>query len=207
MKILTKNRKKTMQPAALWPCLGLMCVLAWLGPTAYAQNAKLDLSRLDKLASKASKVQDVNLDGPMLKQIGMSHLHLTGPPAELKDMAGRLQGIYVRKYEFDKPGEYSKADVESLLKQLHSGGWNPMVTDENKKTGEIKNVYLMNEGGETIGMAVVKLAPMEIDVVNIVGPINLGALGGIGGHSGRSEPKLQHRSPSDQKPDPQEGPK
>ncbi|MCL5005668.1 MAG: DUF4252 domain-containing protein [Acidobacteria bacterium] len=168
-------------------------LLVFGGPAAYAQNAKLDLSQLDKLASKASSIKDVNLDGAMLKQIGSSQLNLAGPAGEFKDMASRLHGIYVRKYEFDKPGEYPQEDLDSLMKQLRSGGWTSMVRKENKKTGEIKGVYLMNKGGETVGMAVVKVAPKEVSIVNIVGPINIGELGGLGGHPGSSKPQLQHR--------------
>jgi len=186
-----------MRLAAVWPAVVVALLMAWSGQTAYAQGAKLDLSRLDKLASKATKVKSVNLNGSMLKQVGNSSMNFTGPAGEFKDMAGHLQGVYVRKYEFDKPGEYSKADVENLMKQLRTKGWSPMVTarDVDKKTGEvtIKDVYLFTQDGETEGMAVIKAEPKELSIVNIVGPINVGKLTGT---SGGSKPELQHRKPS-----------
>lgn len=194
------NRKggngSRMRLAAVWPAVVVALLMAWSGQTALAQGARLDLSRLDKLASKATKVKSVNLDGSMLKQVGKSNLGLAGPAGQFKDMAGHLQGVYVRKYEFDKPGEYSKADVENLMKQLQSKGWSPMVRDVDKKTGEIKGVYMFTKDGETEGMAVIKAEPKELSVVNIVGPINIGELSGLGGHHGGSKPELQRRKPS-----------
>lgn len=182
-----------MRRAAVWPAVMLVFLMAWSGQAAYGQGARLDLSRLDKLASKATKVKSVNLDGSMLKQVGESSMNLSGAAGEFKDMAGQLKGVYVRKYEFDKPGEYSKADVENLMKQLSSKGWSSMVRDVNKKTGEIKGVYLFNKGGETEGMAVIKAEPKELSVVNIVGPINVGKLTGM---AGGPKPELQRRKPS-----------
>lgn len=180
MKNLKDFDTKQILSAVLWPAITLMCLLAWAAPNSFAQGAKLDLSRIDKLASKASSVKTVNLDGSMLRQIGKSNLNLGEPGSELKGMAGQLQGVYVRKYEFDKPGEYSRADVENLMKQLSSKGWTPLAREVDKKTGDIKGVYVFSKGGETEGMAVIKAAEKELSIVNIVGPINLGGLGEMG---------------------------
>ena len=193
MKNWKRGNETRIWQAAVWPAALLALLLAWGGPPALAQGARLDLSRIDKLAQKATSVKSVNLDGSMLKQIGGSSMNFAGPAGEFKDMAGHLQGVYVRKYEFDKPGEYSKAEVDNLMKQLSSKGWAPMVRDVNKKTGEIKGVYLFNKGGETEGMAVIKAAPKELSVVNIVGPINISHLSGLGEHHGGSKPELQRR--------------
>lgn len=187
-----RGNETRMWLAAVWPAV-LVCLMAWSGQTAFAQGAKLDFSRIDKLANKATKVKSVNLDGSMLKQVGNSNLGLDKGLGEFKGMAGQLQGVYVRKYEFDRPGEYSKADVENLMKQLRAKGWSPMVRDVDKKTGEIKGVYMFTRDGETEGMAVIKAAPKELSVVNIVGPINVGKLTGM---SGGSKPELQRRKPA-----------
>lgn len=186
---MRNTNSRRIPPSVLWQAIVLTFLVVWAGSTAYAQDAKLDLSRLDKLASKASSVKDVNLDGAMLRQIGKSQLNLAGPAGEFKDMASHLQGVYMRKYEFDKPGEYSKADVENLMKQLRAKGWTPLVRKEDKKTGEMKGVYVFDKGGETEGMAVIKVAQKELSVVNIVGPIDLSSLEGMG----NSKPQLQHR--------------
>jgi Domain of unknown function (DUF4252) len=193
MKNRTNINEKRIRLTTLWPAIALTFLAAWAAPMTFAQGAKLDLSHLDKLAKNASDVKTVNVDGAMLQQIGKSQLNLTGPAGDFKDIAGCLKGVYVRKYEFDKPGEYSKADVENLMKQLSSKGWVPLAKDEDKKTGEIKGVYMFNKGGETEGMAVIKASPKELSVVNIVGPINISSLEGHREHSSDSKPELQHR--------------
>ena len=71
-------------------------------------------------------------------------------------------------------------------------------------SGETTGIYVMQEGGETVGMAIVAAEPKELTVVNLVGPIDfsqlgslgsLGALGQLGnlGNIGNSKPQLQHR--------------
>ena len=45
-----------------------------------------------------------------------------------------LQGIYVRSYEFDKEGEYSMEQVESLRKSFQTPEWSPMVPNANART-------------------------------------------------------------------------
>lgn len=189
-----RGNETRMWLAAVWPAVVLVFLMAWSGQPAYAQGAKLDFSRIDKLASKATKVKSVDLDGSILKQVGSLNLGLGGPAGELKNMAGHLKGVYVRKYEFDKPGEYSRADVENLMKQLSAKGWTALASDVDKKTGEVKGVYLFTKDGETEGLAVIKAAPKELSVVNIVGPIDIGKLTGSEGFSYGSKPELQRRN-------------
>jgi Domain of unknown function (DUF4252) len=192
----------------------LVCLLAFGGTSTFAQNAKLQLSHLDKLASKASEVTNVSLEGPMLKLAAdqMSQKVHTGNSPEktakalaASNMLRRLKGIYVKVFEFSEPGEYSKSDLDSILKQVQSGGWKAIVHIEEKKSGEDTGIYIMEEGGETVGMAIVAAAPKELTVVNLVGPIDfsqlgglgslgaLGQLGGLGGNTGNSKPQPQHR--------------
>src|SRR5579872_2543734 len=101
--------------------LAIFWMLAMGAQPALAQDAKLDLSNLDKLASKASEVTNVNLEGPMLQMAAemMSqtaqdrHLnHSNKDPRHvleqieqtrrLSEMLKRLKGVYVRTYEFSK---------------------------------------------------------------------------------------------------------
>lgn len=188
--------------ATLGGCLFLLC----LGASACAQSAKLDLSRLDKLASKATKTADVTVEGPMLKLAAQSMASKKHPRPDdeaAQQMLEHLKGIYVRNYEFSKPGEYSRADLESVLKQLRSDGWTSMVKVEKKDQdgrADTVNISVMKEGGEVVGMAIVAAKPQKLTVVNIVGPIdfsqlsNLGQLGGMmGGVMGGMPGGLQHR--------------
>lgn len=211
MRTLTRSLLKQEHSRTLLPALLLACLVAFGSAAGYAQNAKLQLSQLDKLGSKASEVDNVNLEGPMLKMAAeqVQKKASTGK-SEKKEMAAnllsRLKGIYVKNFEFDKPGGYTKADLESVMRQLQSGGWKPMVHVEEKNSGETTGIYVMEEGGEIVGMAVVNAEPKELTVVNLVGPIDfsqlgsmgslgaLGQLGGLAGTLGGSKPQLQHRA-------------
>jgi len=198
-------------PLALLPA-----ILATSGVSAaFAQKAKLELHQLDQLAGKAAEVTNVDLEGPMLKlaaeQVSTKSNQPNAPKnGALPGMLQQLKGIYVRAFEFSKPGEYSKTDLDSVLKQLEKGGWKSIVHVEEKKSGETTGIYLMEEGGATVGMAIVAAEPKELTIVNLVGPINfsqLGALGSLGalgqlanlpGNTGNGKP--QSPGASDSKP-------
>lgn len=190
-----------MQRQTKWALIILAACLflTYLPASASAQEAKINLSHLDKLASKASEVVNVNLEGPTLK-LAAENMAAKGHTAKKQataQMLERLKGVYVRSYEFGQPGEYSREDVENVLKQLRSGGWTSMVNVEEKKSGETTNIYVMNEGGEAVGMAIVAAEPKELTVVNLVGPIDFSELGSIGKFGkllSMPAAGLQHRS-------------
>ncbi len=218
MKTLIRFTGKQNFAHALFPALLLACLVAVGSSAGWAQNARLRLGQLDKLAAKASQTANVTLEGPMLKLAAQAMQQKASKSnSQKKEMAAglveRLKGIYVRNFEFANPGEYTKADLDSVMHQLQSGGWKPMVHVEEKKSGETTGIYVMEEGGEIVGMAVVAAEPKELTVVNIVGPIDfsqlgslgslgaLGQLGALAGNAGNSKPQLQHRqatTPKDQ---------
>lgn len=198
-----KTLEGFMQRQTKWASIILAACffLTYFTVSACAQEAKINLSGLDKLASKASEVVNVNLEGPALKlaaeNMAAKGRHSGKKQAEAQ-MLQRLKGVYVRSYEFGQPGEYSREDVENVLKQLRSGGWTSMVNVEEKKSGETTNIYMMNEGGEAVGMAIVAAEPKELTVVNLVGPIDFSELGSIGKFGKLLTVPgagLQHRSP------------
>ena len=202
---------------ALLPAMVVACAMALGSTAARAQNAKLELNQLDKLAAKASNVTNVTLDGSLLKMAGQQMEEKAAKSksekkASAANMVSRLKGIYVKSFEFDQPGQYTKADLDSVTTQLESGGWKPIVHVEEKKSGETTGIYIMQEGGETVGMAIVAAEPKELTVVNLVGPIDfselgglggLGALGQLGGLAGTigGNPQLQHRAETKPKSD------
>lgn len=204
-----KKLKEMIMRKQLLTCGFLAPLLLFgLATASFSQSAKLDLSRIDKLASKASKTADVNLEGPMLQlaaQNMASKKHPGRDDLQTQQMLEHLKGIYVRAYNFNKPGEYSRSDLAGILRQLHSEGWTNIVEVKNKEqNGGQKNVNIsvMKEGGEVIGMAIVAAQPDKLVVVNIVGPIdfsqlsNLGELGGMMGGVMGGVAGLQHRGPA-----------
>lgn len=175
MKLLKSftHRRIIQFPAVLLVC----CLAASFPAIAHAQNAKINLDFLNKLAAKASKSANVSLDQSMLQAAAASQDVKRN--AQEEELLLHLKGVYVRSFQFDKPGEYSHADVAKVLKQLQSGGWTNVVSTEKK--GETEAIYVMTEGGETVGMVVVAAKPEKFVVVNLVGPVNFDQLSGLDG--------------------------
>lgn len=189
-----------------WPRIVLALAFACATMPGFAQPGKLELKNLDKLADKASEVNDVTLDQNLL-QMAAKMIQKEGDreEAQAKDLIKNLKGIYVKSFEFEKPNQYSQADVQSIRSQLTGPGWQRIVQSMEKKSGELSEIYLLKQGEQIQGMAILVAEPLELTVVNIVGPIDpekLGELGGqfgipndIGGSSG-TKPQLKPRTES-----------
>ena len=159
-------------------------LLGAFSPPAFGQNPKLDIKNLEPLAKKASEVVDVNLDGALLKLA--SKFMTSEDDQEGLGIIKNLKGIYVKNFEFDKPGEYSQADVEAIRGQLQTPSWSRIVSAQSKHEGETTEVYLMtaSDGGTVLGMAIIDAEPKELTVVNIVGPIDIDKLSALEGKMG-----------------------
>jgi hypothetical protein len=158
---------------------------------ASAQNPKLELNNLEKLNSKASEVNDVTLEGPML-ELAAKFMEYDHDPeaAQLKDILKGIKGIYVKNFEFDDPDQYSQADVEAIRAQLSGPGWSRIVESSNRRSHEHDEIYIMKQGDAIAGMAVLVAETRELTVVNIVGTIDIEKLSQIEGHFGI--PKTDH---------------
>ena len=142
--------------------------------TARAQNARLQTNHLDHLAAKASQTLDVNIDEKLLQLT--AKFFGNGPDEkEIKEVISGLKGIYVKSFEFEHEGEYSAADVESIRTQLKASSWTRIVGVVSKKDGEVE-VYLMSNGNEISGLAVLSVEPKELTIVNIIGPVDIAKL-------------------------------
>jgi len=163
--------------------LALVAFTLLLPMAASAQTARLNLSFLDRLGALASEKQEVTIDSSMLKTAG------SFVPPGIKGDAARqvlseLEGIYVRSYEFDDPKAYSMDDINAIRKQLSAPGWTKIVANEEKGKGgdwELQEVWLFNPGGKLGGVFIINAERKELQVVNIVGPIDLAKIGALGG--------------------------
>lgn len=156
------------------------------GLPARAQSPKLDLGNLSRLADKANEVVDVTLDGPTLKfaEKFMGE-DKDEDDAEALRIIRNLTGIYVKSFEFDKPGEYSESDVDAIRAQLKGSAWSKLVDVQSKREHELDEVYLMSDAsGKTLGLAVIVAEQQELTVVNIVGPIDVDHLADLEGKMG-----------------------
>jgi hypothetical protein len=154
---------------------------------ALAQDARLRIDHLEALARKAAETTDVTLDGPLL-QLAVKLIPKDENLAAVRSLVAGLRGVYVRSYEFDSDGAYSDADVETIRTQLTGPGWVRIVGVHSTHGRETTDVFLMPQGDNLGGLAVLVAEPRELTVVNIVGPIDLSKLGAIEGEFG--VPKL-----------------
>jgi hypothetical protein len=136
-----------------------------------AQNPRIETSQLDALAAKASNSVVVDLDEQLL-QVGAKFLGKDADDEKIKAIINGLKGVYVKVLEFDTEGQYTDADLESLRSQLRNPAWNKIVNVRSKKEGSVE-VYVMHNGTQVSGLALLAADPKEITVVNIVGPVDL----------------------------------
>jgi hypothetical protein len=173
-------------------------LLVCAGATAAkAQGARLQLSHLDYLAAKASETVDVNVDERLMQLTAKVFSDKDSDEAAVKELVKGLKGIYVKSFEFEHEGEYSTADVESIRSQLRGPGWSRILSVNSKKDGDVE-VYLMTNGDQIGGLAVLATDPKELTVVNIIGPIDLDKLSKLEGQFG--VPDLGIEQPTKPKP-------
>src|SRR5262245_1845224 len=163
--------------------VGTLSILA--AAPAYAQDpAKIDMSHLDKFADRADKVIDVTVDGQLLR-LAASILNEKRSPDEgkIKELILGLKGIFVKRFEFEKEGEYTMADVDSIRSQLNAPGWTRVANVRSKRAGNY-DVVIMSEGSVIKGLAVLAAEAKAFTVVNIVGPVDLAKLSELEGKFG-----------------------
>jgi hypothetical protein len=169
----------------------VLLLLAGTVATAHAQGARLQIDQLDSLANKASESIDVRLD-ERLMQTTLKFFSSKDPgDAEIREVLKGVKGIYVKSFTFEKEGEYSPAEVESVVSQLRGGTWSKILAVTSKKGGDNVEVYLNTAGDQINGLAVISIDPKEFTVVNIVGPIDLEKLSKLEGQFGVPELGLE----------------
>jgi hypothetical protein len=140
--------------------------------TARAQDARLQIDHLKKLADKAAEVVEVSLDERSLR-LAAKFLSANNPDeAKVKEIVSGLKGVYVRVLEFDKTGEYGPNDLEPIRSQLRQPGWDKIVGVTSRRGSNV-DVHLKYQGDTVLGVAIVAADPTELTVVNIVGSIDL----------------------------------
>jgi len=153
--------------------------------TAYAQNARLEIGHLDRLFPKAVETVDVRVDGALLLMASKFLRSDKADEAAVKEIVQALKGVYVKGVEFDKEGEYSESDVESIRQQLSAPGWERIVGVRSKRDGENVEVFLMINNDAVIeGIGVLIAEPKQVMVVNVVGPLDPEKINNLRGQFG-----------------------
>jgi hypothetical protein len=150
-----------------------------------AQGARLQIDHLERLASQAAESVNITLDPSMLK-LASAFLPPGKDQAALKEMLAGVQGIYVRSLEFERENVYTPDDVNTIRKQLASPGWSKLATVDSKRERELVEIYSWREGNQNQsgGLAILVAEPMELTVINIVGPFDLEKLAALQGNFG-----------------------
>ena len=186
---------KTLFQTSLKLASVLLLLFAGMAVTAKAQSAKLQIDQLDHLANKAKETVDVKLDERLMQTTAKFFSGKDPDDAEVREILKGVKGIYVKSFTFEKEGEYSQAEVESILSQLRGSAWSKIVSVRSKKEAENVEVYLMTEGGQIGGLAVLSIEPKEFTIVNIVGPVDLDKLSRMAGQFGVPELGIKGNKP------------
>jgi hypothetical protein len=139
---------------------------------------------IEKLASKAVDTVNVTVDGALLQLAGKFLSQEDPEQKAVKSLIGGLKGIYVRSFEFAKPGEYVPADLEALRSQLKAPAWARMVNVRSTRGGENVDVFLKMDGEKIAGLVVIAGEAIRLTIVNIVGSIDLEQLASLSGNFG-----------------------
>jgi hypothetical protein len=156
---------------------GLVVAALLLPAPAFAQGARLQLDRLNRLADKAKEVVDVSLDASMLQQA--ASLGGSKMDEKTRSLLKHLKGVYVKSFEFADEAAYTDDDVQAIRSQLQAPGWSRNVSV--REDGELTEIYTWREGNAAAGLAVLTAEPRELTVVNLVGPIDVTQLSGLQG--------------------------
>jgi hypothetical protein len=148
----------------------LFCGLA----AARAQDARLRLDHLDRLAARATESVEITMNDVQVQLLRKLVSLGESERSKLQGLLSKLKGVYVRGYEFARDGEYSDSDIEEIRAQLRSPGWERIVEVRGRNKSD--EVFFMPRNDEIAGFAAVSTAPRKVCVINIVGPMDMGEM-------------------------------
>lgn len=178
MKLLAATKAKLF-------CAALFVVCALAPLSAQAQDpARLQLTTLDQLESRAEQTVNITMDGKIL-QLALRFLSDKKPnEVKIKEAVSGIKGIYVKSFQFDQDNLFSANEVEPIRTQLRSPLWSQLVEVRSKKAGQNIDVFTMIDGGKINGVAIIALDRRQVTVVNIVGPVDVDKLAELRGNFG-----------------------
>jgi hypothetical protein len=165
--------------------MGILLAVATLPATgALAQTTEppFPVTLEKQLAARATNYTEVSLDRKMLAFA--SHFMDKEDDEEGKRIVAKLNGVYVRTYEFDKPGQYTAADLEAIRRQFQTPEWTSLVKSRSKNGEDDSDIYIKMVGTEAQGMFILNAEPNELNFVYLDGPINPDELSDLSGNFG-----------------------
>ncbi|MEW6128051.1 MAG: DUF4252 domain-containing protein [Acidobacteriota bacterium] len=154
---------------------------------AYGQNAKLNIDNLNYLNDKAVQIVDITLGKELIQMASQFIPGKTPDELKIKELLNTIQGVYVKRFEFENEGVFTDSDVNPIRSQLQNPAWAKIITYINKKKDGNKmnvEVFLMTQGSIIHGLSVLATETKALTVVNLVGPIDLQKLAELEGRFG-----------------------
>jgi hypothetical protein len=180
--------------------IALAAVSALSAPAAFGANPELKLPNFSHLRGVASDSTDITIDGFLLRiarKFAQADHDMDPQGADALALLQDIQSVRVRNFTFDKDDAYSRADIDSVRKQLRAPGWSSLVTVHKRDGGEDVDIYVCLEDDKVKGLAVIAAEPREFTIVNIVGSIDLAKVSQLGGEFGI--PEIEENEMNDDK--------
>jgi hypothetical protein len=154
----------------------------------FGVEPELDIPNFSQLRLKATDSVDVTLDGFLMRIAKKFAASQAAGEAhdEAVTLLQDIKSVRVRNFTFDSDNAYSKADIDSVRKQLQGPGWSALV-QVHKRGEEDVDVYVCLENDKVKGLAVIASEPREFTIVNIVGSIDLDKISQLEGQFGIPE--------------------
>jgi hypothetical protein len=173
---------------ALAASLAATATLALPSP-GFAVEPELNIPNFSHLRLKATDSVDVTLDGFLMRIARKFAAHAAeegNANDEALTLLQDIKSVRVRNFTFDSDNAYSKADIDSVRKQLKAPGWSALV-QVHRRDDEDVDVYVCLEDDKVKGLAVIASEPREFTIVNIVGSIDLDKISQLEGQFGIPE--------------------
>ena len=157
-----------------------------VAPRAHAQTNCLP-GDIEKYAAKASSRSDVNLDRSMLGFAGNFMNDKDDEEVKAKQLLRQINAIVVHTYEFDEPGAYNPAELESIRTHYKGADWSHIVSTREHgkgKPAEASDIWMHMQNGKATGMVILNAEEKELDFVCIDGTIDPTMLSHLSGQFG-----------------------
>jgi uncharacterized protein DUF4252 len=173
-----------MKMVCLQVALSLVAVAAGPALPAMGQSSQspFPVTLEKQLVERAANYTEVSLDRKML-DFAVRFMN-DKDDAEGKRIVEKLNGVYVRSYEFDKEGQYTAADLDAVRRQFDTPEWSVLVKTRSKTDSDDADIYMKLVNGEVQGMFILNAEPKELDFVYISGPIRPEDLKDLSGNFG-----------------------
>lgn len=106
----------------------------------------------------ATNVTEINMTPDSLNLVGGSDGH----------KAHNMILNVVRTYQYDKPGMYNMADVDTFRNKLNSGDWHCSVHTRDLKTGESTDICSRHRTDDLKETAIISVEPKQLTFIHTI---------------------------------------